>query len=432
MGYFDGLAASSFKDEGGQYYLIGFGKPRRFRTQDDYEAARESLGTYYAVGLPLIVVLAVAGRQFGYGWTILGAVLLIGWLMIFGRKRLTTNTVVDSGVSDGIGERLDRMAANSGVATLRWLLAGSSAFTLVGLAMLVSAPDNAALWLAVVIFFGACTVMAVVLVMRSGKPASSSTSDLDRLGKLADLRDRGILTEAEFQTQKAQMLSPPAVTTQREREPSASKRWWFLPATVAILLLVGGTYILLTPENEGVVPSLLPSTVTRADGAEPAAEDSSVQALPSDQQPDVASGAAPAESSMFQVTGTCSSVVFAGQEYSSCDPRVMSYTRSDGRVGFTFYASDVAMIDFSGPGAQQRNLTDHSAAQPIDRVTVTLAGMGGAAKPTETTATGACSYEDPFSRKARIECHADTGQGRFGASYVTDGNQPTSVDVDKL
>ena len=398
MGYFDGLAASSFKEDGGQYYLIGFGKPRRFLAQDDFEAARKSLGTYYTVGLPFIVVLAVAGRQFGYGWTILGAVILIGWLMIFGRKRLTANTIVDGGVGDGMGERLDRIAANSGVATLRWLLAGSSVFTLVGLWMLVSAPDNAALWVTVVMFFGACTVTALVLLMRSGKPTSSSTSDLDRLGQLADLRDRGILNEVEFQTQKAQMLSPSAVTTERERRPTASKRRWLLPATVAILVLVGATYILLTPDDKGVAPSLLPSSAAHADGAQPAAADPSVQALSSDEQPGVASGAPPVESSMFQVTGTCSSIVIAGQEYSSCDPRVMSYTRGDGRVGFTFFASEVAMIDFSGPGAQQQNLSDHSAAQPIDRVTVTLAGMGGAAKPTETTATGACNYEDPFSR----------------------------------
>ncbi len=38
-------------------------------------------------------------------------------------------------------------------------------------------------------------------------PSSASAADLERLKELAALRDQGILTEAEFQEQKARLLN---------------------------------------------------------------------------------------------------------------------------------------------------------------------------------------------------------------------------------
>ena len=40
------------------------------------------------------------------------------------------------------------------------------------------------------------------------RDATSSTSSADELTKLADLRDRGVITDAEFQQGKAKILSP--------------------------------------------------------------------------------------------------------------------------------------------------------------------------------------------------------------------------------
>ena len=37
-------------------------------------------------------------------------------------------------------------------------------------------------------------------------PAAGADALVDRLARLADLRDRGVLTEAEFQAQKAKLL----------------------------------------------------------------------------------------------------------------------------------------------------------------------------------------------------------------------------------
>jgi len=37
-------------------------------------------------------------------------------------------------------------------------------------------------------------------------PAAGADPLVDRLARLADLRDRGVLTEAEFQAQKAKLL----------------------------------------------------------------------------------------------------------------------------------------------------------------------------------------------------------------------------------
>lgn len=197
MGYFDGLTASAFKEEAGQFFLIGFGKPRRFLSRADYEEARQRLGTYYSIGLPLIVVLVLAGRQLGYGWTISGAVLLVGWFMAFGRKRLIANTVPGD-VSDGAGDRLDRMGIQLGRGTLWLLLVASGVLALLGLLLVAGSAEHAVLGFACLAFFGIATVVFALMLFRSKGPGAQSGDDLARLEKLADLRDRGVLSEAEF------------------------------------------------------------------------------------------------------------------------------------------------------------------------------------------------------------------------------------------
>lgn len=48
---------------------------------------------------------------------------------------------------------------------------------------------------------------ASVIDLSGSSPSSPSASDpVDRLSKLADLKDRGLLTDAEFETQKARIL----------------------------------------------------------------------------------------------------------------------------------------------------------------------------------------------------------------------------------
>lgn len=197
MGYFDGLTASAFKEEDGQWFIIGFGKPRRFLSREDYELARRRLSTYYSIGLPLIVVLVMAGRQFGFGWAISGSVILLGWFMIFGRQRLISNTVPGD-VTDGARDRLDRMGSQLGRGTLWLLLASSAVLASIGFLLLGSGTEHAVLGLVCFAFFGIATAVFAVMLIRARGPSVQPIDDLARLEKLADLRDRGVLSEAEF------------------------------------------------------------------------------------------------------------------------------------------------------------------------------------------------------------------------------------------
>ena len=55
-------------------------------------------------------------------------------------------------------------------------------------------------------------------------------SVLDELGKLADLRDRGVLSEEEFGRQKARLLGDPTIPDGEDgdaSEPSAGTDWKF-------------------------------------------------------------------------------------------------------------------------------------------------------------------------------------------------------------
>ena len=124
------------------------------------------------------------------------------------------------------------------------------------------------------------------------------------------------------------------------------------------------------------------------------------------------------------MNGRCSHLVFAGRDGSTaCTPKVINDVHKDGRVGFTFLVSDLAVITFSGMGQQQVKDAADVATQPLDTVIFTLTGTGTAPKTIE--AAGVCTYSNPYAGPAKVVCSAHTGEGLFEATFLSDGREPS-------
>jgi len=207
MGYFDGMVASSYKEEDGHFYIIGWGKgrkPLRFLSQVAYETSRKRLETFYVAGLSLIIALAVVGRFLGYGWTILGTFLMLAWLLIFGRPMLIENTE-PADIADSRTEAIDRSIQQYGKPTLWIGLAVNALFVAGGIWITVDSPETRLTGIGIAAFFGLGAIICVAMLVRSSdKP---QTDSLDRLERLAQLRDKGVLNQEEFEAQKVEALS---------------------------------------------------------------------------------------------------------------------------------------------------------------------------------------------------------------------------------
>jgi hypothetical protein len=386
MGYFDGLAAASFKERDGQHYLIGFGKPRRYRSFSDFEAARQRLSTYYAIGLPVIVVIAIAGRYIGYEWTVAGALALLTWLLTFGRESLISNSFVD-GVEDSVSERLDRISAQSGRSTLNWLVVASCVITVAGLLIALRDADQILMGVTVAAFFAVCTVALLVMRKRSARLSEAAAS--------------GIV--------------------------GSSKRQVIVAVS---LLALGGVGAWMLSRASAPTPSLATSNSIHAPRPNRARTDPDLTG-PTRQPPNNSlEDFGMRELLMFR--GTCPSITVGGQTYSTCSNNAGRYLTADGRVGFMFAAGDSAVLHFRGPASLTATVGDQTH-QVIDQVIVTLLGMEGQTKPNRVEATsGTCSYGDWNAGRAEIECDAETDQGRFAVRYVTDGRRPEEPTIDEV
>jgi hypothetical protein len=110
-----------------------------------------------------------------------------------------------------------------------------------------------------------------------------------------------------------------------------------------------------------------------------------------------------------------------------CQDKVINANFSDGRLDFTFFAHNQngdAVFSFSGDGRRQIKTTADDVTQPIDAIIATFAGT-----TTTHSAAGTCHYSNPYKGKASVSCKADTDQGMFAASFLTDGKDPTITNM---
>jgi hypothetical protein len=127
-------------------------------------------------------------------------------------------------------------------------------------------------------------------------------------------------------------------------------------------------------------------------------------------------------------SGHCYRLIVASHDVSiSCTPSVVNETSKNGRTGFTFRASALATVSFSGPSSAEVKTADGKISQPIDNITFRIVGVG--ALQSTTSSVGTCVYSDPNIGPAAVECAATASAGLFDARFVSDGREPVSRDV---
>ncbi len=139
--------------------------------------------------------------------------------------------------------------------------------------------------------------------------------------------------------------------------------------------------------------------------------------------------AAPAQSehsplqSLALMNGKCIRLIIAGHDQSAhCMAKLINESFESGRTGFTFTAGDAAVISFSGMGPRQVKLTADKVYQPVDRLIFTLLGMG--TPPNNLSASGSCTYTNPYAGPSHVSCTAHTAHGDFAATFLSDGREP--------
>ena len=119
--------------------------------------------------------------------------------------------------------------------------------------------------------------------------------------------------------------------------------------------------------------------------------------------------------------GSCDRLLAAGVDLSPhCTGKITNNTWSDGRVSFTFLSSQGdLLITFTGVGSSPIKPDADTAIQPVDGLIVTLKQQ-----TSDLRAVGQCRYTNPYKPSAVVVCGADTAEGRYEASFASDGQPP--------
>lgn len=166
MAYFDGLVAGSFKsDAQGNHYVMPYGvmaKARRFRTEQDYLAARRFLLVTYQIMLPLIFVSVIAFQWLGW-MALLPLLLLIPAWPLLVYPRMTRNSV-PTDMRDSLADNLERSGqAHNGVQLMLMMLL-SLLFVAIGIWLAIKGMP---LGYACAAFFGlGAVVLGIMLAKR--------------------------------------------------------------------------------------------------------------------------------------------------------------------------------------------------------------------------------------------------------------------------
>lgn len=107
-----------------------------------------------------------------------------------------------------------------------------------------------------------------------------------------------------------------------------------------------------------------------------------------------------------------------------CAGNVMNEQFNDGMESFGYIIrgrteQDAIIISFMGNGHQEVHMGVDHVTFPVDSVFVTSKNIA-----TSLAAVGTCSYGNPYSAPAPINCEAKTNQGEFKVRFETDGKPP--------
>lgn len=132
---------------------------------------------------------------------------------------------------------------------------------------------------------------------------------------------------------------------------------------------------------------------------------------------------------MAAVTGKCERLVMAGTDMSEhCNSKIIQSIYSTGRTGFTILVGDKGTaVTFSGMEGAKPDA--NSQLQTIDKVILNLNIEGVA--PSITSATGSCSYGNPYLGPVTISCNATSGKDAFLLEFRTDGSEPRFTEMGK-
>lgn len=324
MGYFDGLVAGMFKEQDGDHYVLT-PKARRYRTKADFERGYDRAKSIAMLNMGLAVAAYPAHRIIGWEWTLGILAAVLGWTALFSMRMIAANTD-PADIRDTIGDRLDRSAAAHGEGMYVLILIGSLVFGVIALLMGITEPDDRIGAFSVIAVLGLIAMWSLSMIRRARRmepvaqpaaptgPALSSpdqpstptmpavaastvpapTLDIDRLEKLAELRDRGVLTDAEYQAERTRVLTPVATINMPPSTvaagPVSNKRsWlgWTALAAMLIMVAVAGAFLLApraevptdevaSPAQADPNPSLAPSLKQ---------QDTAIAPMPSTPQP---------------------------------------------------------------------------------------------------------------------------------------------------
>lgn len=133
---------------------------------------------------------------------------------------------------------------------------------------------------------------------------------------------------------------------------------------------------------------------------------------------------------MYAVTGKCLRTVIFGNPMNaaSCSNKLINSEWQNDRIGFVFMLQGdkddtVVVYTFIGNGPEQVHKNNDHVVQPIHRVNLTFNGETSSHK-----AVGSCEFENPFiGMPAKVSCSVDTDEGKFIGEFVSDGNEPKSI-----
>jgi hypothetical protein len=127
---------------------------------------------------------------------------------------------------------------------------------------------------------------------------------------------------------------------------------------------------------------------------------------------------------LIGIDGRCGRLtIYSADASAKCKGKMIGTSYSDGRAGFYFVTSDGQTITFSGDGKQQIMKNADKAVQPVDRI---IFGAPGNSRPIK--AVGTCTFSNPYAGAGTVVCDAETAEGTFNGSFVTNGQKPEALN----